>query len=396
MWGEEPTTPERERASSIFFNDSAIDEAGSTRGGRGDHSYPEPQHQQDPRYDDRYNDRYEDRYNDRYDDSSYPDQANYANGPRYDDEYYEETPHRSRRPEVLASTAAEWDYETRDDYVVESSGPNKFLVFALAALCAALVGVGFAIYSVLSGGGDATNEEEAGSLGGASVDSEAVVTTTTLPTTTTTLFDPATMLNVSLSSEQFVCDDQAREFGSISGANPGESVAFSSPQSSGLSPGTADETGYLPIRWRCSADQVGTVWELTATGVDSKKTGSAVFTGVAPGTESNTETADGATTVTGAEAAVGTLRVDTYENPFTCDNGVRGFARITGATPNAEITFSSPDASGLRPGTADAEGKLDVRWSCSAAQAGTTWNLTATEAETNRSVEFSVTGSAAG
>lgn len=367
----------------MFFNDAAMNDADARRrSGGGQDGYRDDGYQ-DADYQDGYgHPGYRDpNYQDpNYRDPNYQDPRYPADG--YDDGYYDDgydAAQTGRRPRVLASTASEWDYSAQDEMYVERGGPNKVLVFALAALCAALVGVGFAIYSVLSGGDDADATDTAAQ---SSIDGADAATDTTLderplpPDPTTTTIDPATTLAIALASDTFVCDDTVREFGQISGAEPNEEIAFTSPQSSGLSSGTADASGNLPIRWRCAPEQIGTTWELTATGITSGKVGTISFTGVDS---------------TGA-AELSPLAVDVFENPFACNNEVRAFATISGATANAEITFTSPEASGLRPGTAGADGKLNVRWSCSSDQAGTTWNLTATETATGRTATLSLTG----
>lgn len=90
-----------------------------------------------------------------------------------------------------------------------------------------------------------------------------------------------TELTFELIENPFVCNSETRVFAGISGAEPNESVAFSSPQSPGLRSGQADADGNLPIRWLCDPEQVGTMWELTATGETSGRTVTFTFTGAA-------------------------------------------------------------------------------------------------------------------
>lgn len=89
-----------------------------------------------------------------------------------------------------------------------------------------------------------------------------------------------TELMVVLTEDPFSCDGVSRVFGSLSGAEPGEQVGFSSPQASGILNGTAGDDGNLDIRWQCDADRVGTTWELTATGLTSGRTVTFSFSGV--------------------------------------------------------------------------------------------------------------------
>ncbi len=92
--------------------------------------------------------------------------------------------------------------------------------------------------------------------------------------------DPvAGALSIVLNENPFACNGEVRIFGRLSGAEPGEEVAFTSPQASGISNGVADENGELPIRWSCDADRIGTSWDLTATGVSSGRTVTFSFTG---------------------------------------------------------------------------------------------------------------------
>ncbi|MEM9564678.1 MAG: hypothetical protein AAGA93_18800 [Actinomycetota bacterium] len=86
-------------------------------------------------------------------------------------------------------------------------------------------------------------------------------------------------LTVELIENPFACDGGTRVFAGLSGLEPNETVAFSSPQSPGLRAGTADADGNLPVRWQCDADQVGTTWDLTATGETSGRTVTFSFTG---------------------------------------------------------------------------------------------------------------------
>jgi hypothetical protein len=86
------------------------------------------------------------------------------------------------------------------------------------------------------------------------------------------------------------------------------------------------------------------------------------------------------------------LRVTLAEDPFVCDSGTREFALVAGADPNEQVAFTSPQADGLRNGTADANGELPIRWQCEPTQAGTTWELTATGVTSGRTVTFIFAG----
>lgn len=90
---------------------------------------------------------------------------------------------------------------------------------------------------------------------------------------------PAGELTIDLIENPFVCNGETRIFGGLTGADPGEEIAFTSPQASGIKNGVADEAGDLDIRWSCDPDQAGTTWELTATGVTSGRATTVSFTG---------------------------------------------------------------------------------------------------------------------
>lgn len=271
----------------------------------------------------------------------------------------------------------------RDDFSAKRRGPGFVTMFIAAAIVVALAAGAYAAYTVLNDTADFdqaattdTTEASGGSL---------ETTTTSLVTTTVTTLPPG--LNIQLTSSDFVCNSSVQEFGLITGATPNEEVAFTSPQSSNLKPGQADENGRLPIRWSCTPDQVGTVWELTATGAMSGLAGTATFTGVAEG-----EGPDTTVEITTTTVDLGELTATLTESPFTCDGEVRVFGAISRATPNGQISFTSPQASGIRPGTADEQGLREMRWSCTPDQVGTVWELTATDDATGRTVTFELTG----
>jgi len=273
----------------------------------------------------------------------------------------------------------------RQDEFSARRGRGGFVAaFIGAAILVALAAGAYAVYTVLQD----TNEFDATAV----VDDST--TTTTQLTTTTESTIPTTLpvgMQIQLVSDQFICNETVREFGLITGATPNEEIAFSSPQSPNLRAGQADENGRLPIRWSCTPDQVGTVWELTATGAESALSASTSFTGVAEGTPI-VEQATTTTMATTTTFEVGEFTVVLTENPFTCDGGARVFGTLSGATPNGQISFSSPQTSGISPGTADETGSRPMRWSCSPDQADTVWELTATDDATGRSVTFKLSG----
>ena len=287
------------------------------------------------------------------------------------------------RPTILANQASDWEENLQEIEVVRSGRTGLFLLFLLALLVVAVVALGLAARSVFGGGSD-----DVGTDSGDAVDATSTTldTDSTVPpsTTSTTAFDPNQM-RVTVAEDPFVCDSETREFALIAGADPNETIAFSSPQTEGLRSGTADANGELPIRWQCDPEQAGTTWELTAAGETSGRSVTFLFAGV---TDSG-DTAPGGTTT---PATPTELTVDVIEDPFACDGEVRVFGGLSGAEPNEAVAFSSPQSPGLRPGMADAEGNLPIRWQCDPDQVGTTWELTATGETSGRTVTFTFTG----
>ncbi|MEM7326211.1 MAG: hypothetical protein AAF531_24210 [Actinomycetota bacterium] len=284
---------------------------------------------------------------------------------------------------ILAPQANEWETNFQEVEVVKTNRFGLALLFLLGLLVVAIVALGLAARSVFNSGDDvattgngtdsATEEPliEDGAVG-ADQDAEATTTTVAVPLDN--------QLLIALTEDPFVCDGGVRPFANLTGAAAGEQIEFTSPQSSGIQPGTAEADGTLTIRWQCDPEQVGTIWDITAAGATSGKTVTFSITGA---------DASGATaTVPGPTE----LTVSLIESPFNCNGETRIFGGLTGAEPNEEIAFTSPQASGLRNGQADADGSLPIRWQCDAEQAGMMWELTATGVTSGRSVTFTFSG----
>ncbi len=285
------------------------------------------------------------------------------------------------KPQILAPQANEWAENMQEVEVVKGRRTGLVLLFLLALLVVAVIALALAALSVFRSGDelpgvDAGDTSTETTVAGGEDESSL----TTLPPSSIPEVPDPNALQVVVTEEPFICDGGTREFAQLSGAAANEEVAFSGPQSPGLRSGTADENGVLPIRWQCDPEQAGTTWELTATGVTSGKSATFIFAGAI-----QPETA-----TTQAPAA---LSVSLVENPFACNGETRIFGGLTGAEPNEQVAFTSPQASNISSGTADADGALNIRWQCDAEQAGTTWELTATGATSGRTVTFSFTGS---
>jgi hypothetical protein len=90
----------------------------------------------------------------------------------------------------------------------------------------------------------------------------------------------AERLTVTLTENPFRCDGGTRGLGYVSGAAPGERVAFSSPQLGTLRTGTAGRDGRVPLTWMCQPSDGGTNWQVIGRGT-SGATVSLTVTGVA-------------------------------------------------------------------------------------------------------------------
>jgi hypothetical protein len=107
---------------------------------------------------------------------------------------------------------------------------------------------------------------------------------TTPPTTAAPAVSPAApagtrTLQVSLSEDPVHCDGSRRSFGTILGAQPGETIEFSSPGIESLLPGRADSSGMVTMHWVCSSRHVGWTWSMSAVGTTSERTVTFEFRG---------------------------------------------------------------------------------------------------------------------
>lgn len=190
--------------------------------------------------------------------------------------------------------------------------------------------------------------------------------------------DPGTIeeIAVEVTEEPFLCDGTSRGFATLRNFAPFEVIDFSSPDSEGLIDAMTDGLGEIEIRWQCGLGDVGKVWRLTATGVNSQRTTTLVITGGEPPDDSAT--------------AVVTF----IENPFGCDGSSRVFATISNLVPLEFVDFVSPQSGPLRQGQADAQGNLPIRWQCGAADIDKIWDVTATGATSGRAATLQITGAA--
>ena len=175
------------------------------------------------------------------------------------------------------------------------------------------------------------------------------------------------------------CDGTRRPAATISGAQPGETIEFTSPMPISPPDLTADGDGVAQMTWRCDETESRLTWELTATGVDSGRT--ARFT------------------ITGSERdpLLDTILIhEATTEVIVCDNTSRTVATLSNAEPNEVITFTSPDSSSITPTVAGPGGDVEVRWTCSAEDDGARWLITARGDSSKRTAEFTITGQAPG
>ena len=194
------------------------------------------------------------------------------------------------------------------------------------------------------------------------------------PTTPTTQ-PPA--LGVALTENPFTCDNGLRLMGTVTGAQPGETIDFTSPTVGGLLPGTADGAGNRTIRWQCAPGEGGQTWQVTARGRTSGRSVTFGITGVNPAAP---------------PPPPAVLAVSFSENPYRCDNGLRLMGTVTGAQPGETIDFTSPTVGGLLPGAADGAGNRTIRWQCAPNEAGQAWSVTARGRSSGRTVTFTIAG----
>ena len=173
------------------------------------------------------------------------------------------------------------------------------------------------------------------------------------------------------------CDGTPREAATISGAAPNETIEFSSPMPIDVAEATADESGTVVLTWSCDQPESELTWEITATGTESGRT--VPFT------------------VSGSDRDPVLDRILIHEpvgDSVTCDDVTHTAGRLGNAVANERIDFTSPDSRSISPTLAGPDGRLDVLWTCSPADDGRQWAVTATGASSGRTVDFTITGRA--
>ncbi len=213
-------------------------------------------------------------------------------------------------------------------------------------------------------------------------------TATTPPTTATTV--PSGSLSVSFTENPFVCDSGLRQFGTVSGAQPGERITFTSPQLGTLVPGTAKlgrEThhpmGMRPTRRR----------RLLA----SHRTGHQQQPNhhIHRHRQSRHDNHNHTTANNHNEAASGVLVGVVHREPVRVRqrsppvrNRKRSAARREDHLHVATTEHSCPEPR-------NSAGRLTIQWECDPPDAGDSWQVTARGTSSNRTTTFTVTGRAA-
>ncbi len=186
---------------------------------------------------------------------------------------------------------------------------------------------------------------------------------------------PAGGLQFAADGDRVHCDGSERRIGEIRNADPNEPIDFTSPLPLKLSGAVADDDGRFWMTWSCQPSESRLTWDITATGRASGRSVDFTVTGTAED-----------------PAAADTLQISVFDEAFVCDGFTRRVGHLSGGDPNEAIVFSSEETAGLRPGTTDGNGELDLNWSCDEASIGTSWTVTATGAESGRSGTFSLVG----
>ncbi len=178
---------------------------------------------------------------------------------------------------------------------------------------------------------------------------------------------------VDLYDDGVVCDGTRQTVGVLSGLEPGERVSFESERSGVSAEPRADDRGVVEIGWRCRPGDVDQRWSVTA---------------VAPGSDRSTSFRLSGLAATDDRP----LALERAVDEVVCDGQVHILATLVNLFPFEIVTFSAPGAEGLIDGRATGDGRLDLRWDCGRADAGSTWELTARATETGKTIALRFTG----
>lgn len=181
-------------------------------------------------------------------------------------------------------------------------------------------------------------------------------------------------LTVDLFNDGVFCDGTDQRAAILFGAVPGETIAFESPMPVDIPDGVADNQGTFQLQWQCEPHETALFWDVTA----STDSGGSIDFRI-----------QGAYTDPAADRV---LEYAQGSTPLFCDGVRRIIGYVTKAEPLEAVTFSSPEASSLVGGSADAEGRVEVYWQCLPEDTGRSWSVRAAGTRSGRSVTFDVTG----
>lgn len=170
------------------------------------------------------------------------------------------------------------------------------------------------------------------------------------------------------------CDGTERKAAVIFEAEPGETIAFSSPMPVEVADGVADEQGTYQLLWSCEPNEASLSWDLTATGTTSNRSVSFRLIG-------SYEDPGGRTLV-----------FTPTRQPLVCDGTSHVAGRLENADPYEPVNFTAADAEPLRQGQADRAGVLTVNWRCRPEESQTTWTVEAIGERSGRVASFEIAG----
>jgi hypothetical protein len=174
--------------------------------------------------------------------------------------------------------------------------------------------------------------------------------------------------------EPFSCDTYVRPVAMVSGFVGREVVDFQSDDADSLIDGQANAAGEITLRWQCGRADIGKTWVITVLGISSGRSTTVTITGGEP-----------------PEGTFADVAIAYDEDPFRCDGDSRAFATLSNFLSREYVDFTSADAGPMRQGQADETGSLSIRWQCDPADAGRTWDVTATGTTTGKALAFTIT-----
>lgn len=185
--------------------------------------------------------------------------------------------------------------------------------------------------------------------------------------------EPGGPLSADTFNDGVFCDGTERPAAVIFGAEPGETITFTSPMPVDVADGSADDDGTHQLFWSCEPNEAGLSWELTATGSASGRSARFRING------------------SYRDPDLG-LVFTPAEQPMTCDGTSRAVGRLDNAEPDEIVDFSADDVDGLRTGVADGLGTVIVNWRCEPEESDRTWTVEAVGRRSGRAALIDITG----